>query len=51
MLNQTVLALLYKPCWPGLAELTSAQFYDFLHCQQTGLTGAGPQKCASVNVV
>ena len=33
VLNRTVLALLYKPCWPGLVQLTSAQFYDFLHSQ------------------
>ena len=46
MLNQTVLALLYKLCWPG-----SAQFYDCLHCQTNWADRAGPQKCASVNVV
>ena len=43
MLNQTVLAMLYKSCWPGLVELTTAQFYDCYTVQQTGLTHAGPQ--------
>ena len=36
VLNQTVLALLYEPCWPGLAQLTSAQFYDCLHSNKLG---------------
>ena len=47
MLNQTVLGLLYKPCWPGLAQLSFMTVYTV---KQTGLTRAGPQKCASVNV-
>ena len=35
VLNQTMLvpAVHAQPCWPGLAQLTSAQFYDCLHCQ------------------
>ena len=35
-----------QTCWAGLAQLTSVQFV-----KQTGLTCAGPQKCARVNVV
>ena len=51
VLNRTVLALLYKPCWPGLVQLTSAQFYDCLHCQTNWANPCWPIKCASVNVV
>ena len=49
VLNQTVLALLYKPCWP--AHLIKLSFMTVYTVKQTGLTCAGPQKCASVNVV
>ena len=41
---QTMLALLYKPCWPGLAQLTSAQFYDCLHCQTNWADPCWPTK-------
>ena len=44
VLNRTVLALLYKPCWPGLAQLTSAQFYDCLHCQTNWADPCWPTK-------
>ena len=44
VLNRTVLALLYKPCWPGLVQLTSAQFYDCLHCQTNWADPCWPTK-------
>ena len=47
VLNQTVLALMYKSCWPGLVQLSFITVYTV---RQTGLTCTSPQKCASVNL-
>ena len=43
-----MLALLYKQCWPGLVQLTSAQFDDCL-LNTTKSNSAG--LLASVNVI
>ena len=44
VLNRIMLALLCKPCWPGLAQLASAQFYDCLHCQTNWADPCWPTK-------
>ena len=51
-----VLALLYKPCWPGLVQLTSAQFMTVytvkqtlsLYCCHSLLTDLLPLACHSL---
>ena len=50
-LNHAELNLAGPAVQTGLTQLTSAQFMTVYTVKQTGLTHAGPQKCASINIV